>query len=348
MLRSAVIIVLLVQFGDSGFGSSRTESSRENQPSHPYKFTTDWFTHNIALWTKVLAPYKGRPEVHYLEVGVFEGRSVLWMLENILTHPSSTLTGVDLFPEDLKDRYLANLRMSGHQKKAATIQGLSRIALRQLQPDSYNIIYIDGGHTADEVLTEVVLCWELLKKEGLLIFDDYRWTRDYPEELRPRVAIDAFITAYRNYLEVVHLDYQAILRKKEDPPPWETYRTILDEYVYVWEKRELRRRSNEQVIRLSETERRLLETLLRSRRFGETAFILDPEKILMTDLQALEDRLGMEFKVRWVGEPVQRTTATSDHDTPLWITTLSSLATLLLGIGGTLLVGKWERGRRSS
>jgi hypothetical protein len=32
-----------------------------------------------------------------LEVGSFEGRSALWMLENLLTHPDSTLTVVDTF-----------------------------------------------------------------------------------------------------------------------------------------------------------------------------------------------------------------------------------------------------------
>lgn len=307
----------------------------------------------------MLAPYKGRPEIHYLELGVFEGRSAIWMLENILTHPSSTLTGVDLFPEDLKEQYLANLRISGQEKKATTIQGLSRFALRRLQPDAYDIIYIDAGHTADEALTEAVLCWELLKKEGVLIFDDYRWTRDYPEELRPGLAIDAFITAYRNYLDIVHRDYQAILRKKEDPPPFETYRTILGEYVYVWEKRELRRRSNEQVTRLSETERHLLETVLRSRPFGETAFIVDPGEVLKADLQALEDRLGIEFKVRWRLENF-RPAAGTPHSleawfpvdekraVPLWVAAVSSLAALLAGAVGMFLVGKWERGRRSA
>ena len=50
-----------------------------------YKFTTDWFTNRIPLWEKILAPLKGKQGIHYLEIGVFEGRSAIWMLENILT-----------------------------------------------------------------------------------------------------------------------------------------------------------------------------------------------------------------------------------------------------------------------
>ena len=69
-----------------------------------YEFSTDWFTNQnrIPLWEKMLRPFKGKPDIHYLEVGVYEGRSAIWMLENILTHPSSTLTGIDIFPGDLQ------------------------------------------------------------------------------------------------------------------------------------------------------------------------------------------------------------------------------------------------------
>lgn len=303
--------------------------ARAAQPDRPYHFTSDVFSSNIPVWTKVLAPYAGRPNVHYLEVGVLEGRSAIWMLENILTHPSCTLTGVDLFPGDLQERYLANLRLSGYADKAITIKGLSQLELRRLQPDSYDIIYVDGGHTADMVLADAVLCWELLKMGGLLIFDDYRWEREtYPDELRPGVAIDAFITAYRNYLEIVHRDYQAIVRKKAGPELWDPYRTILGEYVYVWQKRQLQRRSDEQPVELSDREKELLETLIRSRPFGETALVVDAREALDADLRALRDRLGMEVEVRMPGH----------QGLPLWITAVCSLAALLLGIGVALLV----------
>ena len=80
------------------------------------------------------------------------------MLNNILTHPTSTLTGIDLFPGDLKERYLANLQLSGALPiEAVTITGRSQVELRNLKPDSYDIIYIDGGHTADMVLADAVL-----------------------------------------------------------------------------------------------------------------------------------------------------------------------------------------------
>ena len=267
----------------------------------PYEFTYDWFTSAVPVWTRVLEPYSGRPDTHYLEVGVFEGRSAIWMLNNILTHPTSTLTGIDLFPGDLRETYLANLELSGVAHKAVTITGRSQVELRGLQPDSYDIIYIDGGHTGDMVLADAVLSWDLLKVGGLLIFDDYRWKmEEYPAEVRPGVSIQAFITAYRNYLEVVHLDYQAIVRKKKGPALDDPYLTVLGDYAYAWETRELRRRDDGTPVDLSDAERTLLEDLIRSRPFGETAFVAGPAQALDNELRALVHRLDLELDLRWM------------------------------------------------
>ena len=276
------------------------------ETSEPYEFTYDWFTSAVPVWKRVLAPYAGRPDTHYLEVGVFEGRSAIWMLNNILIHPTSTLTGIDLFPGDLKERYLANLQLAGAADKAITITGRSQVELRNLKPDSYDIIYIDGGHTADMVLADAVLCWDLLRVGGLLIFDDYRWKREeYPAEVRPGVSIESFITAYRNFLELVHLDYQAIVRKQEGPDLADPYLTILGDYAYAWEDRELRRRDSGERVDLSESERELLEDLMRSRPFGETAFVAGPSQALDNELRVLVHRLDLELDLRWMADENQ-------------------------------------------
>lgn len=48
-----------------------------------YSFTDDWFSIHIPIWAKALAPFAGKPNLKYLEVGVFEGRAAMWMLEEI-------------------------------------------------------------------------------------------------------------------------------------------------------------------------------------------------------------------------------------------------------------------------
>jgi predicted O-methyltransferase YrrM len=179
-----------------------------------YEFTQDWFTVRIPKWTEILEPFKGKPNLHYLEIGVHEGRSALWMLENILTHPTARITCLDIFVvKDTYDRFLANLKLSGFEDKTTIIKGKSQTTLRSLPFDSYDIVYIDGSHVAPDVLLDAALSWDLLKRGGIMIFDDYMWEWELPPQERPKIAIEAFLRIFKNELQVLHQEYQIIIKK---------------------------------------------------------------------------------------------------------------------------------------
>ncbi|MCM8775657.1 MAG: class I SAM-dependent methyltransferase, partial [Candidatus Omnitrophica bacterium] len=180
-MRKLFPIVLLIIYEVAFFCTSvpladePTQSNAAPSHSKKYNFSTDWFTRDIPIWDKTLQPLKGQPYLHYLEVGVFEGRSFIWVLENILTHPTCEATAVDIFPAGLKERFLVNIKQSGSENKVTVLTGESQIVLRDLPHESFDIIYIDGSHRADDVLIDAVLSWRLLKDGGFIIFDDYHW-----------------------------------------------------------------------------------------------------------------------------------------------------------------------------
>jgi predicted O-methyltransferase YrrM len=186
----------------------------------PYIFTSDWLANadRISLWENTLAHLKGKPNVNYLEIGVFEGRSLIWMLENILTNPSSKASAIDIFHDDYKKIFLKNLKIGGFAKKVTVIKGYSQFKLRKLPLDSFDVIYIDGSHIAIDVLIDAVLCWDLLKVGGIMILDDYEF-REWQGEIlppmsRPQIAIDAFIGVFQPRIEVLHKEWQVVIRKK--------------------------------------------------------------------------------------------------------------------------------------
>jgi predicted O-methyltransferase YrrM len=268
--------------------------------STKYDLTFDWFTSAVPVWNKVLAPFRGKPDLRYLEIGAYEGRSVLWMLDNILTHPSARLTAIDLFPNDLEQRFRANLDRSGQAAKATVLKGRSQHVLRRLDPESFDIIYVDGGHTADNVLADLVLSWDLLKPNGLVILDDYGWkNKEFPDELRPQVAVDAFITANRNYLAVVHRGYQAILKKLADFRVAD-YGSKVGKYEYLWLTGTLRSAETGQPVPLSNAERGLLQIILRSKPFGDRVISLDREIAADPRVRRLLKRLDAD-EVRFSG-----------------------------------------------
>lgn len=207
---------------------------------------SDWFHHSIPVWTEKLAGLAGHPDLRAIEVGSFEGRSAIWMLENVLTDPTSHLTCIDAFviddefqkirermqlelPNDLplEARFDANIHASGAQARVTKLKGASAAMLRTLPLDSFDLMYIDGSHTTRNVLTDAVLGWDLLKLGGIMIFDDYLWNVFPEDPLRgPQKGIDAFLQCFDGEYEIMHKEYQVILRKTKcirtepDTPPF--------------------------------------------------------------------------------------------------------------------------------
>ena len=293
-----------------GFCEEQILPEPTNNKLKTYNFSSDWFTRNISLWNKLLHPLKEKPNIHYLEIGSYEGRSAVWMLENILTHSSAKLTGIDIFPGDLKQRYLSNIKKSGSSQKVITITGKSQIELKKLPAESFDIIYIDGSHKADDVLADTVLSWNLLKIGGILIFDDYSWKRnEFPKHLRPEIAIDSFINAYSNHIEIMHKGYQVFLRKKENPcGPFENC-SLIGQYIYIWKwngMNNLYLRVNREHIPLSKKEKDLIEKLARSFKYGQTG--LFPNDKLLNDKQfkLLCEKLDLDFSNIKIKKPASK------------------------------------------
>jgi len=115
----------------------------------------------------------------FMELGVYEARSGCFMLDFVLTHPESRYVGVDKWDgEHGEEQYAVATRNLGKHAKERwkLVKGMSpRVFFNSklFQPFTYDVIYVDGGHVAAQALRDVVFVWEMLKKHGVLIVDDY-------------------------------------------------------------------------------------------------------------------------------------------------------------------------------
>ena len=190
-----------------------------------YHFTQDMFFGRSHLFMLSLEKYKDKPDVHYLEIGVHEGRSFFWVLDNIMTHPSSSVTGIDLFDvgegnfkpseqygntEDYKQRYFKNVSLSGQKQRIHTHVGYSQDVLKTLKKNSYDVIYIDGCHTLECAREDSKLSWLLLKKGGRILFDDY----DKKDFSGVYTAVNELYQRNRKEIRVVHNGWVMIFEKK--------------------------------------------------------------------------------------------------------------------------------------
>lgn len=186
----------------------------------PRHFTVDWFDRSIPLWETLLAEFKSRPNVAALEIGSHEGRSACWLLEHVLTGPGAHIVCVDTFygnaaplagaPAGKLARFRSNVAPWRHRVRV--LAGPSARVLRRLT-GSFDIIYVDGWHSAAAALSDAVLAWPHLKHRGLMIFDDYALTLADEPNVQVKLGADSFLACHAGQFEIVHQGYQLAVRK---------------------------------------------------------------------------------------------------------------------------------------
>lgn len=278
------------------------------------QYTIDWVTRYEKIFNEHLSHLKDQPDLTYLEIGVFEGRSLIWMLENILTHKSSRAIGVDLFIGPTYEITKKNLRATGLMSKTTLLKGYSDEILKGLPKSTkLDLIYIDGSHLAKDVILDGFLSFQFLKEGGILIFDDYKLgTWEDPMSwhaeggLTPRLAVNTFITAHADSLDILHKDDLVILKRKPNPclsRPIESWRagnvfnlcTVLKNKIYVWSQKTFYDHNWKNPIKIGQREHKVMEPYLNSREPGEVKFTPDPKLLKNKEFLELIQKVGLEI-----------------------------------------------------
>lgn len=183
------------------------------------KFTEDWFSNNIDNFKQCMAAAPERKR--FLEIGVFEGRSTCWLLENGLdAHGEITcIDPFDFWPgihTQLSGAEAMAHFMENHREvclgtqRVHLLQDYSYSALARLIVDGakFDFIYVDGSHDPHNVLQDACMAWGLLSEGGVMLFDDYR----YPHK-NTRMGIDGFLNAFEGHYDTIINNYQYGIKK---------------------------------------------------------------------------------------------------------------------------------------
>jgi len=186
-----------------------------------FSFSQDWFSNHIPSWERIVSRIRPR---RVIEIGCYEGRATSYMIQRCSEFgPLSlccidTWTGsVDLSPTQMagvEERFDNNVELALSKVTTAVdfrkLKQPSSSALIQLLSSGerrYDLIYIDGSHTAPDVLLDAVLAFRLLRIGGVMILDDYLWTMEPQRRVdllnTPKLAIDAFTSIYMRKLRIL-------------------------------------------------------------------------------------------------------------------------------------------------
>jgi predicted O-methyltransferase YrrM len=196
-----------------------------------YQFTKDWFAWAPQVWEQLIPLLPERKA--FLEIGSFEGRSMVWIAENMAEAGAFIYCidtweggeehkegGEDMGSVEARFDYNRSLALTGREisilkSKGTSVQHLAHWLVEDPKDHLiFDFIYIDGSHTAPDVLTDACMAWPLLKPAGLMVFDDYMWGNPRDALHRPKIAIDAFTNIFGETAEIIHVGYQLVVRKK--------------------------------------------------------------------------------------------------------------------------------------
>jgi hypothetical protein len=185
----------------------------------------NWFS----IWAEgyfkdLLAEFKGKENLAFMQIGAFTGDASVWLMENILTHKSSTLLDVDTW-QGSDEEVHHSMDFSDvervYDSKTEKYENLIKVKMNSQDflitaddKDFYDFIYIDGDHTADAVFKDASLSWRALKPGGIMAFDDYTWEPQLPMHLRPQPAIDLFVTLMKDNIDLIRTGPQVWIRKR--------------------------------------------------------------------------------------------------------------------------------------
>lgn len=166
-----------------------------------------------------------------LEIGVFEGLTSNYIVDNLLS-TTGKLICLDPLTDDYFNNNLTqseieeNVTNFAHFKgqyskfrnnteehlqsgKIELIRDLSINAFPSLisrYKNTFDFIYIDGDHRPDAIYLDGLNSFELCKKEGYILFDDYGWGN-------AKLGIDRFLNDFKHkYRPCIH-NYQVLIQK---------------------------------------------------------------------------------------------------------------------------------------
>ena len=176
-----------------------------------------WFCNNLNFLTNNLDNTYNINNI--LEIGSYEGRSAIFFLKKYTEGQIScvdTWCGSDEHNKnefinieknfDLNTNYFS--KMNKLKKFKMTSDEFFKI-----NSDKFDLIFVDGDHSAKQVFKDINNSCNILNKGGYLILDDYMWWYYKDLKKNPSTPINEFILNNINEIKYLKVWHQVIVKK---------------------------------------------------------------------------------------------------------------------------------------
>lgn len=179
------------------------------------RITNDYFSMHSYNFFKYLNFLEGN--FNYLEIGTYEGNSAMFVAN---TFPKSKVYCVDNWnkTEEYGDQNF-DIVEKNFDYNTSSFNNILKFKNNsddffKKNNTLFEVIYIDGYHKDFQVLKDCRNAWKILKKNGLLICDDYIWNFYENIKENPCYSINKFINEIKNENKVLEVSKSQIFIKK--------------------------------------------------------------------------------------------------------------------------------------
>ena len=186
------------------------------------KFSNKWFLNNFEIFSFFL-PEDKNIKFDYLEIGCFEGLSSFYVLSEYnnvnaylidlwdLPNPNSQIisNNFNLIEKNFDD----NMNKFNYKKiKEDSVTGMRKLLKEN---KFFDFIYIDGSHNGEDVLSDAIEAFKILRIDGILFFDDFL-QYDKLRSLQSYEGIEKFLSLYSDFIVIKYFQSNLIIKKKHD------------------------------------------------------------------------------------------------------------------------------------
>ena len=179
--------------------------------------TKKWFTNNLYFLDKNLS---NKPINNFLEIGSYEGRSAIFF-SNLFK--DANITCVDTWSGSdehskidfslIEKNFDSNLKLLINNNKLIKHKTTSDNFFKN-NSNYFDLVYVDGDHSKDQVSKDLNNSWSFLKNNGYLLIDDYMWWYYKDLKKNPAFAVNKFINEKIGEIKNLIVWHQVIIQKK--------------------------------------------------------------------------------------------------------------------------------------
>ena len=154
-----------------------------------------------------------------LQIGAYKGDTTQWLLDS---KTINKIVDVDTWEGSIEHEGTFDFnqvervydeRFTGVAKVEKRKGTSDRYFATRPEGETFNVIYIDGDHTALQTAIDSLNAWRILEVGGIMIFDDYDWHMYQGTPLHPKDGIDCVLRLFRGRYNLIVTNYQVWIRK---------------------------------------------------------------------------------------------------------------------------------------